>query len=380
MDVGRITLETINNFVVKRISGDLRQGGSLVTGTVDGDTDLLEFGDNVRLTGKSLVDFDDLEYRQIFTGHVLETPDFSFDPFSSQTSLRLGTANELMRGGTIQDIAFTEQVSPSNDHQIAPTMRISALFTHVVEHHCNFIFHATRAPDGIIFSTDIDTADTAISRLNVHKDNNFWNALVNKLGGGEDGGVQFYRPYFRRSNELVYQPAPMFQSSPPTAKGTLTKEHLRGRVRVNIRNAKPQERTGQVNIVAVGGDNVFYEAKFPATTPTEGKIVVKDRGIWADSQARANILAQNVYDWLTRPYTLNVEVDPGLILFGDDGQGLDIGDKIAVTYNGPAEDSATGAGVHLNLSAQVFWVYKYDVTYDADAKSTKGTLELEADN
>lgn len=373
-------MNTLNDFIVKSISGDLKQGGSVVIGSVDGDTDALQFGDNIRLIGKSLADFDDAESRQIFNGHVLETPDFSFDPFSSQASLRLGTANELMRGGTLQDIAFTEQGSPSNDHQIAPTMRISTLFTHIVEHHCNFIFHATRAPDGIIFSTDIDTSDTALSRMNVHKDNNFWNALINKLGGGEDGGVQFYRPYFRRSNELVYQPAPMFQSSSPTSKGTLTKEHLRGRIRVNIRNAKPSERTGQVNIVAVGGDNVFYEAKFPTTTPTDGKIVVKDRGIWADSQARADILAQNVYDWLTRPYTLNIEVDPGLISFGDDGQGLDIGDKIAVTYDGPAEDSATGAGVHLDLSAAIFWVYKYSVTYDVNTKSAKGTLELESDN
>jgi hypothetical protein len=373
-------METINNFIVKQISGDLRQGGSIVTGTIDGDTDALQFGDHIRLIGKSLADFNDLTFREFFNGHVLETPDFSFDPFASQTPIRVGTANELLRGGTLQDIAFTENGSPSNDHQISPTMRISTLFTHIMERHCNFIYHATRAPDGIIFSTDIDTSDTAVTRLNVHKDNNFWNALVNKLGGGEDGGVQFYRPYFRRDNTLVYQPAPMFQSSPPASKGTLTKEHLRGRVRVNVRNAKPQERTGQVNIVAVGGDNSFYEAKFPATTPTDGRVIVKDRGIWADSQARADVLAQNVYDWLTRPYTLNVEVDPGLILFGDDGNGLDIGDKIAVTYDGPAEDTATGAGVHLNLSATVFWVYKYSVTYDVDTKSAKGALELEADN
>ena len=373
-------METINNFIVKSISGDLRQGGTVVTGSIDGNTDALQFGDNIRLTGKALADFDDLNFREIFNGHVLETPDFSFDPFSSQATLRLGTANELMRGGTLQDIAFTEDGSPSNDHQISPTMRISTLFVHVVEHHCNFIFHATRAPDGIIFSTDIDTADTAVARLNVHKDNNFWNALVNKLGGGEEGGVQFYRPYFRRSNELVYQPAAPFQSSPPSSKGTLTKEHLRGRVRVNIRNSRPKERTGQVNIVAVSGDNTFLEAKFPALIPTEGKIIVKDRGIWADTQGRADILAQNVYDWLTRPYTLNVEVDPGLILFGDDGNGLDIGDKIAVTYDGPAEDTATGAGVHLNLSAAVFWVYKYSVTYDVNTKTARGTLELEADN
>ncbi len=373
-------MQTINNFVVKQISGDLRQGGSIVTGTVAGDTDLLEFGDHIRLIGKSFADFDDLEFREFFNGHVLETPDFSYGPFSSQTPVRVGTANFLMLGGTLQDIAFTENGSPANDHQIAPTMRISSCFAHVVERHCNFLFNATSAPDGIIFSTDYDTSDTALARLNVHKDNNFWNALVNKLGGGEEGGVQFFRPFCRRDNELVYQPASLFQSSPPASKGTLTKEHLRGKVRVNIRNAKAQERTGQVNIVAVSGDNTFLEAKFPLLQPEDGRIVDQSSGIWADTQARADVLAQNVFDWLTRPFTLNVEVDPGLILFGDDGTGLDIGDKIAVTYDGPAEDTATGAGVHLNLSAAVFWVYKYGVPYDADGKAGKGTLELESDN
>jgi hypothetical protein len=348
-------LETINGFVTKQISGDLRQGGSLVTGTVDGDTDLLEFGDNVRLIGRSLANFDDMVYREFFNGHVLETPDFSYDAFTSQANLRVGTANFLMQGGTLQDVAFTQQASPTNDHQIAPTMRISSCFSHIVEEHCNFIYNATTAPDGIIFSTDYDTSDTALTRLNVRKNNNFWNALVNQLGGGEEGGVQFYRPYFRRDNQFVYQAA-------------------------NIRNAKAAERTGQVQIVAAAGDNSFYESAYPTLQPTDGRIVTKDSGIWSDSQARTDILAQNLYDWLTRPYTLNVEVDPGLILFGDDGKGLDLGDKIAVTYDGPAEDTATGAGVHLNLSAAVFWVYKYSVTYDVNTRTAKGSLELESDN
>lgn len=373
-------MQTINNFVVNSIRGDLRQGGTVVTGIIYGDTDLLQLGDNVRLIGKSLADVEDADYRQFFTGHVLETPSYSFDVFSSQTPVRIGTANYLLMGGTLQDVAFTEQGSPANDHQISPTMRISSCFSHVINKHCNFVFNATTAPDGIIFSTDIDTTDTAVSRLNVRKDNNFWNALQNKLGGGEEGGVQFYRPYFRRDNKLVYQPATLFQTSPPASKGTLTKEHVRGTVRVDVRNARPQERVGQVKIVAATGDSGILESIYPATQPEDGRIITKDSGIWADSQGRADTLAQNLFDWLTRPYTLTVNVDPGLILFGDDGLGLDIGDKVTVTYDGPTEDTATGAGVSLNLSAQDFWVYGYAVNYDADNKTGNGQLTLEADN
>lgn len=369
-----------NQIVVNSIVGDLRQGGTLVTATIEGDTDLVQFGDNIRLGGKSFAGFDDLTYRDIFNGHVLNTPDYSFDSFTSTTQVQIGTANYLLRGGHLQDIGFTEQGSPANDHQIAPTMRISSCYDHIMERHCNFVFDATEAPDGIILERDLDTSDTAVARLNVHKSNNFWTALVNQLGGGEEGGVQFYRPRYTRLNKEIYQPAPHFMSTSPTSKGTLTKDHLRGRVRVQVRNSKPEERTGQVQIVAVATSNTIYEAKYPALQPADGKIVVKGSGIWADSQARADTLAQNLYEWLTRPYTLHVEVDPGLILFGDDGTGLDVGDKVTVTYNGPSENTATGAGVHLNLSAQDFFVYGYRVTFDPLRKTGTGQLTLEADN
>jgi hypothetical protein len=371
-------MDTLDNLVIRSIAGDLRQGGTLVTGQVNGDTDLLQYGDNVRLLGRSLADFDDMEYRQIFNGHVLETPDYTFDALTSQAAIRLGTANYLMRG-QIQDVAFTEQASPANDHQIAPTMRLSDCFDHLVSAHCNFVYNATSTPEGIIFSTDYDTSDTALSRFNFHKNNTMWPALAQQLGGGDEGGVQFFWPYLRRDNELVYQAAPHFRSPAPDSKGTLTKEHLRGRVRVQVRNARAEDKIGQVQLIAVGGDNTYYESSYP-TDPADGKIYEKKSGIWADSQARTDTLAQNLYEWLTRPYTLTVQVDPGLILFGDDGAGLDLGDKLDITYDGPAEDAITGAGVHLDLSAEAFFVYKYSVTYDARGKTARGTLELEADN
>ena len=372
-------METINSLVPKSIRGDLRQGGSLVAGSIDGDTDLLSGGDNVRLNGKAFAGFDDMTFREYFNGHLLEDPDFSFDAFASQAGVQIGTANYLMTE-RLQAIGFTEQASPANDHQIAPTMRISSCFSHVVNRHCNLIFNATTMPDGIITETDIDTTDTALARFNARGGDNFWQALINQYSGGEEGGVQFYRPYFNRLNKLFYQPAVAFQASPPASKGTLTKEHLRGRVRVIVRNAKQSDLTGQVQLTAFKSDQDTLTSTFPALLPTAGRILLKNSGIYADVQADVDAMAQNLYNWLNRPYTLSVEVDPGLILFGDDGAGLDLGDKITVTYDGPSEDATTGAGVHLNLSVQDFWVYKYGVTFDSEGKAAKGTLELEADS
>jgi len=372
-------LETINSLIINQIRGDLRQGGTLASGTIDGDTDLLVSGDNVRLIGKAFADTDDPVFREYFNGHVLEDPDYTFGPFTSKASVQIGTANYLMTE-RLQAIGFTEQITPVSDHEISPTMQISSCFSHIVQRHCNFIFNATTMPDGIITETDIDTSDTALARFNVRGGSNFWQALVNQVSGGEEGGIQFYRPYFNRANKLFYQPAAPFLASPPTSKGTLTKEHLRGQVRVIIRTGKLADMTGQVQLTAVQSSNSVLTSKYPAAQPTRGRILVKNSGIFADAQADVDTMAQNLYNWLNRPYTLMVEVDPGLILFGDDGAGLDLGDKVTVTYDGPAEDAITGAGVSLDLSAQDFWVYKYGVTFDSEGRMAKGTLELEADN
>lgn len=362
--------------VLQSLNGNIRQGGSIAQFRLNGDTDAIQYGDNIRLMGKSNSDFDDPVYREFFNGHALETPSYQFDPFTSGLTFRAGTANYLMRG-RIQDVAFTEQSVPANDHQIAPTMRLSSCFSHLMSRHCNFIYNATESPEGIIFSTDYDTADTALTRFNFNESNNMWSALVQQLGGGDDSGVQFFWPYFRRTNEIVYQGAP--HTLGLTSKGTLTKEHLRGQVRVAVRNAKAEDIVGQVQLIAFGGDNASYESVYP-TTPGDGRIVEIKNNLWADSQARLDVMAQNVYEWLTRPYTLTVQVDPALILFGDDGEGLDLGDKLAITYDGPSEDTATGAGVHLNLSAAGFYVYQYSVSFNPDTYQGTGTLTLEADN
>ena len=109
---------------ITSIVGDIRQGGTIVSGRIDGDTDALSYGDNLRLMGKSNSDFDDPVWREFFNGHILEDPDYEFDALESHLTFRAGTANYLMKG-RIQDVAFTEQSVPANDHQIAPTMRLS---------------------------------------------------------------------------------------------------------------------------------------------------------------------------------------------------------------------------------------------------------------
>ena len=73
-------------------------------------------------------------------------------------------------------------------------------------------------------------------------------------------------------------------------------------------------------------------------------------------------------------------MDPGLILFGDDGLGLELGDRLNLDYDGPTEDAVTGHGVAVNFNSQSMFVYKADVRFDDEGKMATGQITLEHDN
>lgn len=363
-------------FIPQVLDGSLRRGGWIFSGQLEADTDGLEFGENVQVQGKNGAgSFVDPDWRTFFDGHCLTEPqNITFDKFNSRANINLGTMDNLLKG-RLQDIGFTEQASPANDHQITG-MTISNIVEHVLRRHCNAIFDATQTPDGVVTALDINNADsTPLTIRNVRNSNNLWQRLQ-ELGGGENAG-EFFRPFFTRTNEFLYQPVPAFWTPPPVSIGTLTDEHIRGQVRVKVNQADVLTRVGQVEIFAVATSTTVFNAEFPVN-PAPGKVFRVNTGIWADDQARADELAENLFKWLTRPFTLQVDVDPGLVLFGDDGVGLDLGNAVDVTYDGPADDG--GAGVHLIFNAQKFFIYGVNVRFDLEGKVAKATLTLEQDN
>ncbi len=377
-----MTLTRAPNLIPTSLDGNLRRGGWLLSGIVEGDTDAIAKTQSIRTMGKSLATSIDADWREWFNGHALAEPDFRFTRYGSQAAWRAGTADAYLRGEALQDISFADVASPANSHE-ATSWNFGEVIEHILQFHCNYIYDATGAagsPDGIITETDIDTTNsTTFTTFIVRQSTNLWRSLQ-QIGGGEEGGGEFYRVWFNRANKLFYQPAPPFISPQPTIKGTITKEHLRGQVMVKFHNSNPGQAYGQVAIKAVASPTQIYTSKYPATTPLDGKILKKEAGIWANSQARTDTLAERLYKWLTRSYTLTVEVDAGLVLFGDDGAGLDLGDRILVTYDGPTEDADTGAGVHLDLNAQSMYIYAVKVNLAAAQGRATATLVLEHDN
>ena len=76
---------------------------------------------------------------------------------------------------------------------------------------------------------------------------------------------------------------------------------------------------------------------------------------------------------------MQVEIDAGLLFFGDDGRGLRLADAVTVVYDGPTENATTGAGLHINLNKK-FYIFGYTVRFDLLTDSAIAILTLEADN
>ena len=370
------------------LAGDLRTGGWVMTAAVQGDTDSISPGDYLQYRGRALASFVDPALRFAFGGWVIGQPDFSFDRYSSQAQIQFATPHALLAGGSLQDVSFAVVSSVNNSHEQAtsPGWKFSTITEHILKSHTNYVYDADGSdgsPDGIITTLDFDTNSTLFNQVGdyfiVNQSTNLWSTLSGNLAGGDEGGVEFFRLWFDRRGVLHRSMAPPFISPQPTSKGTLTKAHMRGSVQVRYLNSQPGQRVGQVQIVAGIRPSTIFNAQYPAS-PGEGKILKKNSGIWANDQTRANLLATRLYKWLTRTYTITVQVDAGLALFGDDGLGLDLGNRIALTYNGPAEDSDTGAGVHLNLSAASFYVYGININFNPERKLATATLQLEMDN
>ena len=340
----------------------------MINQRVSGDTGVAHLGLNLQLRGKCHNVYSDPDFSHLLDLHVIKNPDFSFERHGSRSIVRSGTVNEFLKKD-LQSISFAAVPSPTNSHE-RTSWNFAEIIEHILRKHTNVIRDDTGAngsPQGWVTNLDFDfTNSTNIEVFIVRKTTNLWSTLQ-RIGGGEQGGGEFYELFARKDDTLVYRPSPMFRSDP--SKITLSKSNIRGTVRVRQR----QQEVGQVELSAVKDSNTVFTSRYPQN-PTEGKVLRKTSGVWADDQARCNLLAQRLYEWHSRPYTLIVPVDPSMILF--DG-GLELSDRVTVQYDGPAESLDTGHGVSLNINND-FFIYQIAVN-PSDYGGT-GLLTLEYDN
>jgi len=357
-----------NALIPQVLTGDINRGGWRCTFNIQGVTDAVANGQAVEILAKSGAQFVDTEFRQVFSGHAIAAQDnISFDRYTSTSTVIAGTANELLIGGHIQAIGFTSQATPLNDHQIT-NFSLALSEDHLMKRHCNFVFQVDM-PDGIVSVLNIDTANSVnLDRYNVDKSQNFWRSLQN-IGGGESSG-EFYRCWFNKNNQFFYQPTPMFGTE--TTKGTIDKGFIWGKPRVKLNSNQPGKKVGQVNITAVKTFNTTFVSKFPLSGPVDGKTLPSKDGIFAADQAESDLFAKRMFEWMTRPFTVTLNVDPGLVAFE-----VDLGDKITLDYDGPID--GVDNVLHLDLSGD-YIVYGARIQFDTGGFFATGSLTLEFDN
>ncbi len=355
----------INPLILQSMTGSLIRGGWIANGTLRNDVNALKYGDHVIFDGRIGCGWLDPDFTLMMEGHVFSGPSsITFDKFTSSASLQVGTPDNLLHG-YLQGIGFTEQTTPANSHQIT-NMRISDIVEHILKKHCNVVQQPT-TPEGIVTTLDIDDS-TFVDFRNVHESNDLWRRLL-MVGGGDKLG-ELHNIYFTRDGTLRYKPSLII--SPPASLGTLDSEIIRGRPRVIDRQERPKNLISQVDLHTVRAkkDSLeTFDTLFP-TNQTEGTPLSIKRGVWANSQARTDAMAEAIYNWNNRAFTLSLMVDIGLIF----AEGVDIGTTVTVDYDGSLDDG--GSGMTLDVSGD-YSIYGINLNF-AEGFQAGCTLTLEA--
>lgn len=337
--------------VIATIEASVDDGGWRASGQVFNDNDRLEWYQEI----ESWFDLYAGGWyglpKPAFIGHLLPEP-WSKTFQTSITPFNAFTAQEFMKRGELQGIFFTDQDTPTNEHQITD-MTLADIVSHIVGQsgefgHCNLVQGVW--PEGII-TTSIDTANsTEIDTYEV-KQGNFWQRLQ------ELANIDFYYLWFSKDNILNFKPHPMFGVIPNVV-FNLDSALLAEPLKIENRN---DEFIGQVKLSGTTPAGLQIYGRYP-TEPTAGPINEKS-GYLGTSDALMADIAERMYKYENRSHSVTAQIGNGVGLL------LDLMDRITVTYTSAADGIA--------WSAKNFWVHGISVEILSNF-TCRTTLKLEA--
>jgi hypothetical protein len=340
--------------VLLRIEASMQDGGWRANGSVINEADRLDFYQELEIWYDLYAGAWEGLPRAAFAGHLLPEP-WEKTVQSSRAPWAAYTAQEFMKRGKIQGIFFKDVAVPANQHQING-MTYASIVEHILGQageygHCNLV--AGVWPEGII-TLDIDSANSSEVDEYEVKEGNFWQRLV------EIAEIDRYLIYMSKDNVLHYVPHPMFGASLPTPVFTLGSDWLAEPLRIERRNV---EQIGQVKLHGVTPRGLQLLGKYP-TNAEPGPIIEKS-GYVATSNALMNTIAERMYKFENRDYTVEARIGSGLGLL------VELLDRVQITY--------TSAADGLTWSAKKFWVHGIAVEILANFMA-RTTLTLEAEN
>lgn len=341
--------------VVGKITGGVDNGGWEASGLVFNDADRLEFYQQLEIwfdlyAGGSWATYP----RAGFVGYLMPDP-WRRNVQGSELPWSAYTAQEFMKRGRVQGIFFKDVGSPTNWHQI-DGMTYAGIVDHIVgiagqSGHSNLVRGVW--PEGIITLNTDNTNSSAVDEYEV-KEGNFWQRLQ------EIANIDFYVLYMDKAGVLNYVPHPMFGGSLPDPVLTLTSDLLLEPLQFERRN---DEEIGQVKLFGTTPAGAQISGKYP-TNAEPGPIVSKG-GYMASSNSKMAAIAERMFKFENRDYTVTAKIGNGLGLL------LELMDRVAITY--------TSSQDGISWSSKKFWVHKISVSLK-DNFTAETELVLEAEN
>lgn len=354
--------------IIGKISGDVEAGGWEASGRVLNDADALDFYQQVLAWFDLYAGGWSDAQRSAFSGHLLPEA-WKRTVQGSDAPWKAFTAQEFMKQGELQGIYFQDVASsPANRHQIID-MTFAAIVYEVLGGHCNLVladdataydstlwggsFTTPTFDDGFL-ALNLDFTNSAAVDSYAFKDGKFWSRLK------EIATAEFYQLYVDKTNTLNYVPHPMFGASVPDIVLTLDDGLLLEPLTIERRNT---EAIGQMVLHGTTPGGTQITGTYPAD-PNPGPIMRRG-GYMLDSATDLDAIAQRMYLFETRGYTVTAEIGNGVGLL------LELLERVAITYSS-AQDG-------ISWSSKPFYVHKIDVDV-MDGFTAKTRLVLEQEN
>lgn len=353
--------------VIAQIRGSVQNGGWSMTGSVINDADALAFDKEVSARYELYANSRWSSFVTAFDGHLSPNP-WSRTFQRSVAPFEAYTAQMMLKEGKVQGVFYKNVASsPANRHQII-TMTYAKIFYEVFGGHCN-LMHSSEAanydsslwsgsyttptwPEGFV-KLNIDTTNSSSADEYDMKEGNMWSRLT------ELADADNYYVFFKKTNELNFIRHPMFGSLPPVTVD-LTNDLLTEPLVIEPRNTAI---IGQIKVSGYTPAGAQIQGKYP-TNPAAGPIIEKG-GYYAANSNNLNGIAERIYKFDTRDYTVTAQLSSGL------GLKLELMDRVSITYTS-VQDGITWA-------AKKFWVHEISVDI-LENFVAKTTLTLEAEN
>jgi len=341
----------LGNVIALTYEGSLARGGWEATLRIGADGDALDDWQTVRIWHRDKWNGYDEGWKRVMKGYALPK-EISRDWWRGDFDVVVATSHRMLRNMECQYIAFLQDATPANEHEMA-TLTLGAMIKHILDSHTNIIFHATNNPEGWAHYSNVDTSV---------------GGTFDWFGFGMERGLVRIWPtiasfadayglitYFSKDDNLFWGPHPMFDSPAPDKVVTLTTDFWTS---IRILKRKQEQAVRQAIITGDKDDGTTLIGTYPDLTAGTDWYYGHDEfgRVRCNDQTELDSIAERKQRFMNREYDVVLETW-GL-------WDLEMGDRVGITYANAADG--------IDWSDKDFYVQSVQVTIDLKDPKRKG--------